>query len=166
MARQFSQWKEKEWAAPAATVLTLTGDGISIGSSITFAASATVMRMLFSVKIGATAAPAALDQVQFSFGIAKVSGDAAALGSSAMPDPVGESDFPWLFWDSTVLHFAGTDPQSASPMAVFDRSYDIRSMRKFKPREVLAWVVQYVNITGNPPITFAVGQARLLIAVS
>jgi len=60
--------------------------------------------------------------------------------------------------------------QSATPdndipeMVTVRRQFDIRSMRKLKPRESLVWLVQYGDLSGTPSITTVCGQIRTLVA--
>ena len=168
MARPRSNFprKLKRWDSIDRFALDITGDATSLGAAKTFTEPSTVMRMLGEYTIGPTSAPAALDAVSIGIGIALVSGDAAALGATAMPDPLDEPAYPWLFWADHWLEFGTTSADPSAAEASLRRPFDIRSMRKMKPRESLVVVVQYLNSVGNPPINVAMSATRLLLAVS
>ncbi len=63
-----------------------------------------------------------------------------------------------------AFFYAGTDPEVGGAGVSLRYRFDVRSMRKIKPRETLAFIVQYLNVTGNPPLTFSFGGARVLQA--
>jgi len=109
-----------------------------------------------------TAAGVDGDLAKYTVGLGKVSTDAATLGSTAMPDPAGEPDYPWLYWAEHP--YAATDTAFGSNLGtkVHRVAFDIRSMRKFTTRETLAFVVQYSDISGAPPLTFIGAQTRVL----
>ena len=120
------------------------------------------MRMLGEYLIVPTSAPVATDQARVSVGIAVFAEDAVAAG--AFPDPDDEPEFPWMYWASHPFHFSSTSTDPSSAGAALRHTFDIRSMRKVKPQQSLAFAVQYVNVTGNPPLTICTGGIRLLIA--
>ena len=123
------------------------------------------MRLIGEYTIAATSAPAASDEVVIGVGIGVVSTDAAGAGSSAMPDPLGEPEYPWLYWKAHPLFFAGTDPEGAGQNYSLRQSFDVKSMRKLKPRESLVLVLQYLDVAGTVPITIAHGHTRVLLAI-
>ena len=154
---------DKEWNSIPSISLALTADATSLGGALSPGTSATVLRMLGEYIIVPTSAPAALDQVKVAVGIGVISGDAFAAGSASVPDPAGEPDYPWLFWAEHSLYFGTTSVDPSSLGATVRRQFDIRSMRKMKPRETLAMIVQYANIAGNPPLSMLISQTRVLL---
>ncbi len=168
MADRFARGnrKEKQWAFMGKTEFTLTADVVTFGGRLDFTEKSTVIRILCEYMIAPTSAPAALDAINITLGLAKVSTDAVNVGASALPDPAGQPQFPWLFWAEHAFYYSSTDPESASAAASGRFPIDIRSMRKFSPRETLVWVVQYVNASGNPPMRVHVAQTRVLRALS
>ncbi len=156
----------KHWHFMNGASLGLSADSTVLGSAglVGGGTPFTVIRMLGGYIIGPTSAPAALDDVTIGVGIGVVSADALAAGAGSVPDPIEEPDFPWLYWRSHDFFFAGTDPESANVSASLRVDFDIKSMRKIKPREALIVVVQYANTVGNPPLHVGVQQTRVLVA--
>ena len=107
---------------------------------------------------------AADDAATIGVGIGVVSTDAATAGAASVPDPIGEPDYPWLYWADIPFYFAGSGPGGDEITAHVRRQFDIRSMRKLKPRETLTWVFQYGNLVGNPPLSLNVANTRVLVA--
>ena len=144
----------------------LTADATVLLSGIDFAIPGTVIRMLgeYSVRSTPGATHVDLDRAEVVIGIGIVSTDAKNVGSSAMPDPSGDPSWPWLYWAShQFLLDAGNDDLN-SVAAQVRRSFDIRSMRKFKPSESLVMVAQYVDLVGAPALTLITGGVRVLFA--
>ena len=94
-----------------------------------------------------------------------VSTDAATLGATAMPDPLGEVDYSWLYWADHTFSYPGTAVSGLEPFGSLRKSFDVRSMRKMKPRESLIMVVQYADSSGAPPLTFFAASTRVLIGL-
>lgn len=158
--------KEKEWACIPSFVQAMTANATFATGALAFASSATVMRMLGEYVITPTAAPGAGDQVKVTIGIGKVSTDAATAGAGSLPDPAEECEYPWLYWAEHSFLFSGTQSERDGGAGVVRVPFDIRSMRKFKPRESLVFIFQYTDIVGAPPLTFLGSQTRTLIALS
>ena len=153
----------KSWDKISQGAVALTTDSTNLISSLAFANVGTVMRMFGEYVIAPTSAPAATDSCSVTVGIGVVSTDAATLGSSAMPDPAVEAEFPWLFWRSHRFFYVGTDPEASTPNYGVRSSFDIRSMRKLRPRESLVLIAQYVDSVGAPPLTFSAAATRVLL---
>ncbi len=145
--------------------LALNGSGTTLAGNADFLAAVTVLRMLGSYTIGLTAAPAALDDAVITLGIGVVSSDAAALGSTAMPDPNVELEFPWLYWADHAFFYRGDAADHDGTTKEIRKSFDVRSMRKIKPRESLAMIVEYNDLVGTPPMRLICGAVRVLLAV-
>jgi len=133
-----------------------------IGSGFTPGLAATILRMLGEYVITPTSAPTTNDEARVTVAIGVISADAVA--ANAAPDPGLEPDYPWLFWASHALRFASTatDPNSAG--ASVRAGFDIRSMRKMKPRETLIAVAEYEDFVGAPPLTLSWAAVRVLVA--
>ena len=154
----------KQWGAIPATELTFTTAGTQLGAALVSTTAQTVLRMIGEYIIGSTTAPTALDSCSITCGIGIVSTDAFNAGVTAMPDPSGELDFPWLYWMRHSFFMADTGlgyREGASTR----HSFDIRSMRKMKPRENLVQIFEYSDITGTPPMTVTTAGARVLIGL-
>ncbi len=158
--------KAKQWAFIPGFTETMTGNGTFATSLFAFTSHQTVIRMLGKYVICPTSAPAALDSATVTVAIALVSSDAASAGAASLPDPSSEPEYPWLYWASHKFFYTSTDPEAGGSAAgVVRDSFDIRSMRTAKPRESLIFVSQYVNVAGNPPLSFACAQTRFLATV-
>ena len=153
----------KHWGGIAAVEIHLVANATgALGSIEAEHPGETVLRMLGEYAIQPTSAPTAADAVIITMGIAVVSTDAVAAG--AFPDPFGEPEYPWLYWASHPFHFPDTVLESGQGVGALRRSFDVRSMRKMKPRESLAFVVEYADIAGTPPMTVLTGSTRVLSA--
>ncbi len=173
MARTNTPRQAKQWDSLPGTDQAMTADN-------TFAASGTltqladtpftVLRMLGEYIIGPTSVTVAGDRCDIGVGICVTSTDAFALGATALPDPLGEPDYPWLYWAAHTFNFpaatsgtAGEGPQGLTGSV--RHRFDIRSMRKIKPRESLSMVLQYADLSGTPPMTFVAGPIRVLVGL-
>ncbi len=156
--------QRKEWTSlGAGGEQHMTGTGTFLVQQVDFLIPGTVLRMLGEYALVPTAAPADADFALIGVGIGLVSTDASTLGSTAMPDPGGDTAYPWLYWASHALHYqdTGVDPSHAG--GSLRKSFDVGSMRRFSPLESLVMVVEYTNGAGNPPITFVTGRTRVLV---
>ncbi len=154
----------KQWVSIPGAVIPHTADGTLGGGLLDSTTAQTVLRMLGSYIVWPTTAPTAGDQAVISLGIGIVSSDAAALGATAMPDPSGEPEFPWLFWEEHDFRW-GTTSLDPNGLGFVRRHFDIRSMRRMKPREALVAVTQYTDLSGTPAVTISMAQTRVLIGL-
>ena len=152
----------KTWTALPGTTNDLTADGTTLFGFFSSGAPFTVLRMLGEYVINPTSAPVTGDSCVITVGIAVVSSDAAALGSTAMPDPDGEPDFPWLYWAQHPLSYPSTEVQVKTGVGALRHTFDVRSMRKIQTRQSVAMVVEYDDRGGAPPVTVNVGDTRVL----
>ena len=155
--------KEKHWEFIPGSSGALTVDGVTFRAGLSFNAAATVIRMLGSYIIAPDSATVAQDMVSLVIGIGRVATDNAATGAG-LPDPAGQPGYPWLYWADHELFFGGTSTDPNMKVSSVQASFDIRSMRKFKPNETLALVLQYADIQGAPPLRVNIGRTRVLIA--
>jgi len=95
-------------------------------------------------------------------GIAKVSEDAITLGATALPEPIEDAEYPWLFNKVHPFQFESTDVDPKSPVSSVRHEFDIGSMRIIKPSEGIAFIVQYQNSVGTPAMTLTLGIIRVL----
>ena len=158
--------RRKQWSFIPAISINMSGDATVIGGSIAFGSGGqTVLRMIGEYTIGLSGAPVAGDDAFVVVAIGKVSTDAATLGATAMPDPAGEPDYPWLFWQSHGFRYNDAEISPDMANGSVRHAFDIRSQRKFGPGESLAMVFQYANDTGDPPLAVTVAHTRVLIAL-
>ncbi len=155
----------KEWAGMPGIELNFTADATQLGGSIAFATPATVLRMIGEYLVSPTDGGGFVngDRADITVAIGVVSTD--AFDAAATPDPASEPEYPWLYWaDHPVFIPDSTPAERDDVVGSVRRTFDIRSMRKLKPRESLCWVVQYGDLTGTPPLTVGIGQTRVLLA--
>jgi len=155
----------KDWFGIPGISLAFTGSGTQIGGGLSFQQDATVLRMIGEYVIKTTSAPEVGDVARIACALGRVSTDAATVGATAVPDPNGEPQFPWLYWADHPFFFNATTQIGDDSLARVVR-FDIRTKRKFDPSETLLWCVEYANISGDPPMQVILGQVRVLVALS
>ena len=160
--------QDKEWSFIPALSQAITASGTQSGGGIAVADSRTVLRMLGSYLILPEGTLAIGDQYGIGIGIGVVSSDAFTLGSSALPDPLGEPEYPWLFWvDHQIAIVSATLIENTnSDAAVVRGSFDVRSMRKMKPQQTLAMVVQASVLAGSVDVRVMLGRTRVLFGTT
>ena len=167
MARTFARGRrmEKEWQGIPGIVLDFTTGATLSGGRIAVVSSLTVLRMIGHYVLGPTGGGtfAADDAATVTLGIGVISSDAFDLGATAFPDPGGEPDYPWLYWDAMPFYTGSTGADPASMGASYRRQFDVRSMRKMKPGQSLVAIADYGDLQGVPPLTLVLGQTRVLL---
>jgi len=160
------QKKPKLWVGVGGGSVAFTVDATAIvPGSFAFTSPQTVLRCLFEYIILPTVAPVAGDIATVLVALAKVSSDAAALGATAMPDPLTEEGFPWLYWASHPLAFNNGTNATGEVNARVRHTVDVRTQRKFQSNESLVVVAQYEDSVGAPPLTLVTGGMRVLTTV-
>ncbi len=158
----------KGWLPINGSTVVMTANGTTLGNFVDFTGPGTILRMIGEYIITSTGAITAADAARISVGIALLSSDALAAGSASVPDPGEEPEYPWLYWKDHPMRWAkalSTTISGDSTAAVVRAVYDIRSMRKFKEREGLGFVVQYTDLAGTPPVTLIAGKTRVLVGL-
>ena len=122
----------KRWTQFLGGTQPLTGDSTALFGSVGITVNPeTLLRLIGHYAIGPTSAPTAGDGCIISQGIGVVSTDVAGVGSSAMPDPAAEPEYPWVAWWSDTFFFNSTGLEGgADPNRRAERTFDIRTMRK------------------------------------
>ncbi len=104
------------------------------------------------------------DEMILTWGLGFVSTDAFASGVGAMPDPAGEVDYPWLWWGQMHLLSLEANTQPGAWGITAQRlEVDTKAMRKFKPGQSLAWILQIGGSVGAPSVELNFGLTRVLI---
>ncbi len=165
MPRQMrSVRKTKSWFGIGGSAHSFTVNDTDFGSGFSAGTTFTIMRVLGEYAFGPTAAPSALDVCELSVGLGLVSSDAFTLGETAAPDPLDEFGYPWLYRASHRLFFTDTGVDPSSAMASGRIAVDVKGMRKIRQDQTLAWIIQYSDLVGAPPVTLVMGSARVLLA--
>ncbi len=154
----------KDWSGISTAVAAFTGNATILAGFTPMLESGTILRMIGEYIVIPRATVADADVASISVGIGLVSTDAAAVGSSAMPDPASDLEYPWLYWGSHGFEFNSATLADQSGLAAISvrKSFDVRSMRKFRAGQAIAVVVEYANVAGNPPLEFVGGVTRIL----
>ena len=154
--------KAKLWEGLPGIVDVFTGAETALGGRIPFSDAGTVIRMIGGYVIAPETAVVAGDRASVTVAIGIISSDAYTAGSGSVPDPNEEPEYPWLFRKAHTFLFGDVGPDLSSAASSLRYEFDIRTMRKFKPRESLAMIFQYVNANGDPPLTINVESTRVL----
>ncbi len=163
--RNFGKRQEKDWTAIPSFAVDMTADGTQAIGAMAATTSITVLRMLGEYLIYPTVGGtfAAGDQVKVVVGIGVVSTDAFNAGGAALPDPAGNTDYPWLYWAEHVFEIFDSTPNLTSDVEQIRVRFESRAMRKMKGSQSLAWCFQYADVAGTPPYTIQGAQTRVLI---
>ncbi len=157
--------RRKLWWSIPNSAQNITTPATGISGSITFSEARTVLRCMGEYIINPASAPTINDHCVIGIGLAIVSADAVTVGGTAVPDPVDEPEYPWLFLATHPLIYESTTVEVQLGAGVVRGTYDVKSMRKVKPREALALIFQYVDGSGVPPIDITFGVTRVLQAL-
>ena len=101
------------------------------------------------------------DLVKIGLGLALISTD--VFTASALPDPSGEPEFPWMYWQEFHLGAESTTVRESEGLQRHRLQLDTKAMRKVKPGQTLTLVTQYVGITGTPGVNQYQSQLRVLL---
>ncbi len=168
MARDFRRAgyvkKEKLWLGIGSSNQAFTANATVVGTGITFSSPQTILRMIGGYRLGPTgdAAMVSLDRAEICVAIGVFSSDAFALGATAMPDPISEEGYPWLYWRNHQLFFPTTATDPNTRQASLSVDFDIRSMRKITANQTLGVVGQYMDNNGTPSLTWTMDAIRVL----
>ena len=154
----------KQWFTIPGLLTEKSANAVFVGGSTAFALPATILRWRGHVAAMFDESMQAGDLMILTFALMIGSTDAFTLGSSAVPDPADEPDFPWVWWKQIRLdaflaagHGGGWGP----PAQRYE--VDSKAMRKMKPGESAGWVVQITSAAGAPVTLIDIGQMRILI---
>ena len=101
----------------------------------------TLVRTRGRVQARMDALPAAVFITRIVMGIIVVSADAFAIGFTAVPGPISDSENDWVLWEPLML--LGTPSALPEGDSRFDKvTYDSRGMRKLKEGDILAVVFE------------------------
>ena len=132
-------------------VVTVAGVVKALGSGgVTTLQSSTVVRTRghFCSKVVGSV-PAGNTIVRGAFGIIMVSADAFAIGVTAVPGPLSDSLNDWYVWAPFCHLLQSGDDEGVALLANVSQAFDSRGMRKVKPGDVSAVVVEYESDTAG-----------------
>ncbi len=136
----------KSWDAIPSINISTGAAGTVIGGSVAFTLPATILRVRGMVNLTIDNESVEPVDTFVALGLAIVSTDAATLGATAMPDPAGDADFPWLWWMDvplTMHEMLAAVPQSITQIGSARVLVDSKAMRKVKPAQSLIWVLSH-----------------------
>jgi len=168
MARRFDgghRKMSKKWFNIGASSATLSVNGqTTLLGTLDFDEPSTILRMIgeYAFQPDNTVTAVAGDQANITVGIGIVSLDAAVAGASAMPDPAGDSQYDWLYWRSHA-YYVGTI--LTNPVVAIRHVFDIRSMRKVKPRSTVVFLMQFDIASLSPVVKFIQPIVRVLVGL-
>ncbi len=155
--------REKRWEVIPSIVLAGSSTPQTLlGGSIAFTEARTIVRCRASIATSIDG-PTISDQCRFIIGLGIVSTDAFAVGSTAMSDPNGDADYPWLWWYQSQLQSQVNVANDAALSAAERITVDSKAMRKVKPWQSLVWVVAYEQTNASPVADIMIGITRVLI---
>ncbi len=168
MARTFSGNRvRKQWGSVGTGITTQVSANITtiVAGFLSRTEAFTVMRLIGEYTIQPGAVNVINDQCVWTVGIGVVSNDAATANTS-LPDPEDEPDYPWLYWASHNMSMQKAQQDSqGDPAMALRHTFDVHSMRKIKPREVLAVIIQFRDINGAPTYDLTWSKTRVLIGI-
>ncbi len=142
MARRGRTIDYKEWREVPSATQDISADGTFGNGILNFTAPGTILRCRAFVQAHFDSTVQTGDQIKLTFGLGIVSADAAALGPTAMPDPLGDIEYPWLWWGAMFLASEQAAPSNGGWGPQAQRiEVDTKAMRRFKPEEALTWVI-------------------------
>ena len=159
--------QSKLWASILGNNQSITADGTFGGAGLPFIQPETILRMIGDFLIVPTPGGTFVedDQVDMTVGIGVMSSDAFAVGNTAIPDPAGEPQFPWLYWKAFSFIMEDATPSPSAWQTSIRVDFDIRSMRKVTARQTLFTCVEYVDVVGAPPMDMLWSQTRVLLGL-
>ena len=168
MARQFrAPRRARRWESipGSGSATLLTGDATVLHPGVISATTPeTVVRILGDGLLVMTAnGIAAGDEAQVTLAIGVVSTDAATAGAGSLPDPQAEPEYPWLWWQSKTFFAVAAAVDGGDGSQVWRYRVDVKSQRILRPRQSLVLIAQYVNVGGNPEISWGQSPMRVLI---
>jgi len=160
--------QRKHWHAFFGSATAVSADSTVLLDTFTAAGGEpfTILRMIGEVGISfASQTLVANDAASITVGIGVVSADAATLGASALPDPLSEPEYSWLWWYSTVIRNMTVTTEALFPQGggYSRKEINSKAMRRVGPRESLVAVAQYSDVLGTPSITIDLAGTRILI---
>jgi len=154
----------KQWSFLPAGDQAISVAGITLSSQSDFLEPGTILRSRGYVQASMDASKQVNDTIGVAFGLGIVSTDAATLGSTAMPGPFSDPQYPWLWFGTMFLRANLASGQDEAWGVSQQRlEVDTKAMRRFKPKESLVWVIETASLAGGPATNITTGFTRVLI---
>ena len=153
----------KEWRGIPSLEVASSAAATKQGTSLPFTAPGTILRVRQLIQASFDSTVQDGDTMSTVFGLGVVSTDAFAAGAASMPDPAAEAEYPWLWYGEIMLRQIGTSDVAAWGINAMRLDVDTRAMRRMKPGQSLAWVMQHQVVAGAPIVNVYFGQGRALV---
>ncbi len=161
--RRLTAWGDGPGGTTSTQVNSSATRILGSGVALTTEDRVTLVRLRGHLVANVASATAAGDGVVGAFGIALVTSDAFAVGVSAVPDPLTEAEFQWLYY--TKVSWRVPAP-SADIRDGYDRTIviDNKAMRKWRDGMTMVGILETVLIgTADVRVDF---DTRLLVKLS
>ena len=93
----------KAWIAIPSHETQFTANATVVLAGIGFTGPGTILRSRGRLQVSLDSTQVLDDRAKVAVGLGLISTDAFDLGSSAVPDPSGDVDYPWLYWTEVSL---------------------------------------------------------------
>ena len=111
----------------------------------------TLVRTRGEVGINVSVAAAARANIQGAFGMYVITSDANAIGITAIPGPLSDSQNDWFVWVPFTMHVLAALDEAGIGQHV-RIPFDSRGMRKLKDGDILAVVVEATTDVAAPAL--------------
>ena len=132
----------KSWAIVPSSSTDFGTAAIVVLGGLAFSLPQTILRIRGNFCVAFDGASDA-QQTVFGLGVGLVSTDAFNT-AGAVPGPLSDADYPWLYWQSIPLKVTLKIAAEAADdvMASFRADIDSKAMRKVKPNMTLCYVIE------------------------
>ena len=103
------------------------------------------------------------DVVQWGLGLGVFTSDAFTIGVTAMPGPLTDADYDWIYYKTGVFGPAssGTESEDSLTQNTGYLEVDSKAMRKLKPNQTLGWVAEGIVLSGGGTLDMNVSARHL-----
>ena len=109
-------------------------------------------------------AAAATSSMMVACGITLVSTKSATVGSTALSSPLTNIEWPWLWWDATVVGTEVVTAVGVESATCSNRMIDSKAMRKVPPAHTMVFVIETgPALEGAPDANIAFALRILLM---
>jgi hypothetical protein len=156
--------REKSWVGLPRSITSLSTNATFLGGVLDFIGPGTLLRFRCNdILMTFNATQQVDDDINLTLGLGIVSTDAAALGATAMPDPLGEPDYPWVWWGNYTLRSQLSSGVNGLGSSVIRIEADSKAMRRVKPQQSLVWIIEASGASGAPVTVVDIGETRVLL---
>ena len=160
--RRLLQWTNVLTDASTLGLASGKSVGALSATGVTFAETLTLVRSRGSaiVHFDPTAAG---DVVQFGLGLGVFTVDAFTVGATAMPGPITDAGWDWVYYKVLNLgpSFTATE-DSDGLIQNWQIEVDSKAMRKLKDNSALGWIAEMAVLSGGGTVDFGVSCRHLL----